>query len=307
MNLSIKQKIRFIIWGSITLASYWLAIIFLFHNHELLLSLTAVFSFFIAFHFFYLEIYKFHWKYFLIALVLGLFITGIIITPQTIAMWIANIWFHIMIALLGYSLYWQTEWKIWFDGLSYFSSGWYLFTMALALVYSTIVVNFFSEFPMNCKQLNEESNKVIVAVSSPFKISREKTQEITNWTKTFFSSTFKDLSLGAKNIEISSPSQWNKLVKTLITRKENLITKTLQENEKLNNTICDFTLRTINEKLQSPTIQYPVIILIIFLIYPFLRIIVRILSFIGLFIFELWYLSKLYTKQKETREVERIG
>lgn len=306
MELSTKQKIRFIIWGSITLASYWLAIIFLFHNHELILSLTAVFSFFIAFHFFYLELYKFHWKYFIIAFILWIIITGIIITPQTTAMWIANIVFHAMIGLLWYNLYWQTEWKIWFDWLSYFSSGGYLFTMALALVYSTIIVNFFSEFPMSCQQLNEESNKVIVAVISPFKISREKTQEITNWTKTFFSSTFKDLSVGAKNIEISSPNQWNKLVKTLTTRKENLITKTLQENEKLNNTICDFTLKTINEKLQSPTIQYPVIILIILLIYPFLRIVVWVLSIIGFSLFELWYLSKLYTKQKETREVERI-
>lgn len=306
MNMSIKQKIRFLIRGSLSIASYWLAITFLFHNNDLILSLIAVFVFFISFHFFYIEIYKFHRKYLLIWFILGIIITGIILTPSTTAMWIANIGFHITIGLLTYNLYRQTEWKIWFDWFSYFSSGGYLFTMALALVYSTIIVNFFSEFPMNCEELSEQSNGIIATITKPFKLSREKTQELTTSTKTFFSSTVKDLSINAKSIEISSPNKWNKLVNIITTRKDNLITKTLQENEKLNKTICDYTLKAINEKLQSPTIQYPVIILIILLIYPFLRIIIRILSLIGFAIFELLYITKLYTKQKETREVERI-
>lgn len=304
--MSLKQKIRFLFRGSISLASYGSAIVFLFHDHELILSLTAVFIFFIAFRFFYLELYKFHWKILLIVLMIGVLITGFLLTPQTTAMWIANIGFHFTIWLLWYNLYRQTEGKTFFDWISYFSSGGYLFTMALALVYSTIIVNFFSEFPMSCQELDAESQKAITAISKPFKISREKTEEMTNWAKTFFSSTFRDLSLGAKNIEISSPNQENKLVKTISTRKDTIITKTLQENEKLNNTICDVTLEAINKKLQSPTIEFPVIILILFLIYPFLRIVVWVFSFVGLAIFELLYLLKVYAKQKETREVERI-
>jgi hypothetical protein len=159
--------------------------------------------------------------------------------------------------------------------------------MALALVYSTVIVNFFSQFPMTCEELDQQSDKVIGIITRPFKMSREKTQELTKSTKTIFSSTFKDLSLGAKEIKISSTNKENKVVNMLTTRKENLITKTILENEKLNNTICDYTLNSINEKLQSPTIQYPVIILILFLIYPFLRIVVWIISFIGLAIFEI--------------------
>lgn len=305
--MTTKQKIRFLFRWSITVASYGIAIIFLFHNHELLLSLTAVFAFFIAFHFFYIEIYKYHRKYLLGILCLGLILTWIIMTPQNIAMWIANIGFHATIGILAYTLYQKTEGTIGFDGFSYFSSGGYVFTMALSLVYSTMIVNFFSQFPMNCQELNKESEQVIAMVTKPFKISWEKTQEVTNSTKTFFSSTLQDLGLGAKNIEISSPDKENKLVKTISTRRENLITKTFQENEKLNNTICDITLKTINEKLQSPTIQYPVIFLMLFLMYPFLRIIVRIISFIGLLFFEIGYVSKIYTKQKENREVERLN
>jgi hypothetical protein len=113
--------------------------------------------------------------------------------------------------------------------------------------------------------------------------------------------------LGAKSIEISSSNWWNKLVNTITSRKENLITKTIKENEKLNNTICDYTIKVINEKLQSPTIQYPVIILIILLIYPFLRIIIWLLSLVSLLIFELLYLFKIYRKHKETKDVERIS
>jgi len=305
--MSIKQKIRFIFRGSISLASYWTAIVFLFNTHELLPSLTAVFAFFIAFHFFYIEIYKFKRRYLLASLVLWILITWIIMNPQTMAMWIANIWFHFTIWLLAYNLYRKAEWSIWFDWLSYFSVWWYLFTMVLSLVYSTIIVNFFSEFPMSCEQLNQKSENVITTILKPFKISREKTQEITNSTKTFFSSTFNDISIKTKDIEITSKNDENKLVNKLTTRKENLITKTIQENEKLNNTICDYTLNLINEKLQSPTIQYPVIALILLLIYPFLRIVVFALSFVWLALFELLYICKLYTKHKETREVERIG
>lgn len=305
MNISTKQKIRFFIRWSIVLSSYGVAITFLFHNHELILSLIAIFIFFISFHFFYIEIYKFKWRYLLIALIVWITITGIIMTPQTTTMWIANIWFHTMIALLVNNLYRQTEWSTWFDWFSYFSVGWYLFTMALSLVYSTVVVNFFSEFPMTCQELSDQSTKIIETVSKPFKISRNKTQEITTSTKTILTSTFWDLFEASKDIEISGPKE-NNIINKIKNRKNTLITQTLQENEKLNNTICDYTLKTINEKLQSPTIQYPVIILILFLIYPFLRIIVRIISFIGLAIFELLYLSKIYTKHKETKEVERI-
>ena len=136
-------------------------------------------------------------------------------TPQTIAMWIANIGFHATIGLLAYTLYQQTEGKIGFDGLSYFSSGGYLFTMALSLVYSTIIVNYFSQFPMSCEELNEESDKVIAVIAKPFKMSREKTQEVTESAKTVFSSTFKDISTKAEDINISSNNKENKLVKKL--------------------------------------------------------------------------------------------
>ncbi len=306
MNISTKQKIRFFIRWSIALSSYGVAITFLFHNHELILSLISTFIFFISFHFFYIEIYKFKWRYLLIALILWITITGVIMTPQTTTMRIANIWFHAMIGLLVNNLYRQTEWSTWFDGFSYFSVGWYLFTMALSLVYSTVIVNFFSQFPMNCQELSNQSDKIIATITKPFKVSREKTQEITEKTKSVLWSTFWDLFEASKDIEISTKKEDSIINKTKL-RKDKVITQTIVENEKLNNTICDYTLQIINEKLKSPNIYYPVIILILFLIYPFLRIIVWIISFLWLLLFELLYLSKLYTKHKETKEVERIG
>lgn len=306
MNLN-KQKIRAIFRWIITIGSYIFTITFLFHNHEFLLSLSSVFVFFIVYHFFYIEIYKFNWKYILLALIIWTIITGIISNPQTTTMRIANIGFHSMIWILTYTLYQETEGSIWFSWLSYFSAGWYLFTMALALVYSTVIVNFFSKFPMNCEELNQKSNNIISIITKPFKISWEKTQEITESTKNFLFSSFSDLSAWAENIKITSANNENKVVQKITLRKEKLITNTLKENQKLNNTICDFTLKTINEKLKSPTIQYPVIILILFLIYPFLRIIVWIISLIGFLLFEITYLLQIYVKRKEKKEVERIG
>lgn len=305
MSISTKQKIRFIIRWSIALSSYCLTIRFLFHDHELILSLISVFVFFISFHFFYLEVYKFKWQFILISLILWTAISGFIMTPQTIIMRIANIWFHITIGLLAISLNQQTEKSIWFNGFAYFFVWWYLFTMALSLVYSTVIVNFFSEFPIDCKWLSQQSDKIITTITRPFKISREKTQEITESTKTALSSTFWDVFKKNKNIEIFIPKE-NNILNKIKTRKDNFINETIIENERLNNTICDYTLQVINEKLKSPTIQYPVILFILFLIYPFLRIIVWIISIVWLLLFEVLYLFNIYTKHKETKEVDRI-
>jgi hypothetical protein len=159
---------------------------------------------------------------------------------------------------------------------------------------------------MNCEQLNKKYEETIEKITNPFKKSREKTQKISTKSNKIFTSTFNDIFDISNNIKISTTKKDIAFVAKIKTIQENLINKTIKENELLNKTICDYTLNIINEKLKSPTIQYPVILFIVFLIYPFLRIIFFILSFISLVLFEISFLSKIYTTKKENIEVENI-
>jgi hypothetical protein len=373
--MSIKQKIRFLFWGSLSVASYVLSLILLFKNQDLLFSFIPIFVFFISFHFFYLEISKLNQKYVLGSILVWVIATWFLMTDHSIVMRIANIAFHATIWRLSHSLYWETEGTTGFDWFTYFSSGGYLFTMMLSLVYSIFVVYLFSQFPLDCTQLNEKSDKIIEFVAKPLRLSWDKTQQISSWFKSFLSAPTDTISLlfnpeiseilwsdalggsatelwledldtkkilnqlgikdsGSENTVQEADLQnllssliaslWidndkeksakdsvdeknQKLKNAINSLKQNLVTNPIQDNEKLNSTICEVTLNAINERMKSPSIQYSVIFMILLLIYPFLRIILRAMSFVSFFIFEFCYLVGVYTKVKETREVDRIG
>jgi hypothetical protein len=91
------------------------------------------------------------------------------------------------------------------------------------------------------------------------------------------------------------------------TRKDNLITKTLSENKELNQWICEFTLSKLNVQLKNPWFQIGVIVLMVAVVYPFLRIVIFIMSIIWLFLFEIMKWTKLYSIEKVMTEVEKIG
>ncbi len=301
--MTIKQKIRSIIRWIITLWSYILTILFLFKNHELIWSLVSLFIFFISFHFLYLELYKFPKKYFIIACILWIIFTACLNFSLDIVTVVANILFHIGIFILWKSLHHQITGTIKFNSLNYFLTNGYIFTMIISLTYSSIIITWFKKFPMNCEELNEKYNKTIEVFTTPFNKSLETTKEITKKLN-FFSSTFKDISDFWKSFEIKNWKENTLLSKLKFFQKN--VTETIEENRLLNNTICDYTLNVVNQKLQSPKIQYPVILFIIFLIYPFLRVIISIISIIWFIFFKINIRCKIYTKSSEQKTTEII-
>ncbi|HCB52126.1 TPA: hypothetical protein DEP21_06255 [Patescibacteria group bacterium] len=70
--------------------------------------------------------------------------------------------------------------------------------------------------------------------------------------------------------------------------------------------ICDYTLKKINEKLASPEFQFSVIIFMVFLIYPFLRILTQAMSVVAYIVFQILYRCKVYHLEKITKEVDVI-
>jgi energy-coupling factor transporter transmembrane protein EcfT len=70
--------------------------------------------------------------------------------------------------------------------------------------------------------------------------------------------------------------------------------------------ICEFSLKKLNEKLKNPWFQTSVIVLMVAVVYPFLRLAIYIMSIIWLLIFEIFKKAKVYTIQKVTAEIEKI-
>ena len=52
--------------------------------------------------------------------------------------------------------------------------------MMLSLVYSIFIVHSFSEFPLNCEELNKKTDTFIEFAAKPLQLSIEKTQQISS-------------------------------------------------------------------------------------------------------------------------------
>lgn len=305
MNMSKKQKIRFFIFLPLTLVAYFTSIIFLFVNSSFLSAIISIAIFYILFHFLYIELYRFKRYYLAAVLLAGILFSWLLINAKSGTMRITNIAFHAMIGLLINDLHTQTESKIRFNWFSYFISGWYLFTMWVSIVLSAFIVWWFKKLPMDCGFLQWQTDKIVSTITKPFKLGREKTQEISEKTKEFLWLSVEDIVDASEDITVQS-KKGNPLLAKMKSRKDNIINKSITESKKLNNTICDYTVSFINKKLSSPIIQYSAIFLIMILLFPIIRLFVWILSFVALLIFEILYISKVYKKQNETRKVKRI-
>ena len=106
------------------------------------------------------------------------------------------------------------------------------------------------------------------------------------------------------NIESDIKGMWP--LETFKKRKDELITNTMNDNQEINQWICEFTLNKLNEKLKQPNFQISIIILMVIILYPFLRIGIRWGSFIGLIIFILMQKLKIYKIEKTLIEVDKI-
>ncbi len=302
-----KHKIRFSIFLFLSVAFYIGSLFFLFNQLKIFSSIAIMLAFFVSFHFLYLDLYNQPKKYFI-------WIMIILTIGEIPLLWHGNrgmiggiILFNFSIYLLGNSLHSETKWTNKFSGLSYFRVGGYLFTMTLTLAYSLTSLWIYNRFPFDCSQLSEASNGVIDTLTKPLKLWRDEANKIKTDTSNFFKTTFNDAVNIWENINIeSTDSLSTTLVNKIKVRKQDIITKTIEENSKLNMGICDYTLKKINEKLASPEFQFSVIIFMVFLIYPFLRILTQAMSVVAYIVFQILYRCKVYHLEKITKEVDVI-
>ena len=206
------------------------------------------------------------------------------------------------ILYLGNTLEIAANESVSFKAINYFVSWGYIFTFGIAIAYSLFTMSLYNKFPFSCADLSQTSSSLIENISKPFNISRLQNPDN---AKILSETKVKDLLSVGKILNIESDVALAPL-EQFKTRKNDFITKTLTENKELNMGICEFSLKKLNEKLKNPWFQTSVIVLMVAVVYPFLRLAIYIMSIIWLLIFEIFKKAKVYTIQKVTAEIEKI-
>lgn len=88
--------------------------------------------------------------------------------------------------------------------------------------------------------------------------------------------------------------------------KQRLVDQVMQDQDFVNNGICDVLISSIKDRFDKPVFQFSVIVLMYLLLYPIIRLIIFIMEFISLAIIGLLRLTKTYTFITKKEEVEDI-
>ena len=299
--------VRKIIFFLLTTSTYIAGIISLFWYFQIFQSIVWFLIFFIVFHLFFIDIYKYKEKYFLI-------IISSLALIEVIIFWNLNYEIMLSIIVLNAGIYFlvarlktQTHYTTKFDAIGYFSWGSYIFTVGITIAYGLMLLWLYKQFPFNCIELSQASNSVIDFVAKPFKLWREKVDELKNTTKNIFSSSIQDVSKLSKTIEIQSTSTESLLfTDKLKSIKNDIINQAVADNKEINMWVCDYIITKVNEKFNNPKLQIWALIWIFLVTYGFIRIVFRLMIIISRTLFQALYVFWIYKKEKIMVESEMI-
>jgi len=298
-----RKSIRTSFFATLTIATHIRILFEIFFVHNIIGSLIGLLVFFILFHFLYLDIYpKDNKKTFLILISITLIETIMLGFLGNEGMIRGLLVMNSTIIYLWYILETTANESISFKAIDYFVNGSYIFTFGMAIAYSLFTMSLYSNFPFSCTDLSQTSSNLIESISKPFNISRLQNPDN---AKILSETKVKDLLSVGKILNIESDIKIAPL-EQFKTRKNDLITKTLNENKELNLGICEFSLKKLNHQFKNPWFQASVVVLMVAVIYPFLRLAIYVMSIIWLLIFEILKKAKVYTIQKITAEIEKI-
>lgn len=277
---------------------YFMSFYALFQQVHVLSSMAYILAFFIIFHFFYIEIYKYKFRYFICLIAILTAGISVLWGHNNLQIILSIIVMNIGIIMLWYSLNPELKNKIKFDSVSYFLSWWYIFTVWVSIAFWLAIIWFYNKFPFTCQSLDESSDKVIDTVTRPFEIWLEEANKIKITTKEFFGYNVDDVLVLNQEINKKPSIYWN------ITKQ--LVNQIQEENIETTMWICEYLLWKVNEKFDKPEYRISVSLLLFLLLYPFVRIVFRIMSFISYLLFKLCYITKIYEVEKIKTEVDKL-
>jgi len=295
---------KFWTFGAMSLITYVLFFFQLFGNFLVLQSMIYVLSFFIFFHFFYLELRKLPITYILLLMLIVSLIEILFAGIPNIFLIASMLTINIGIVMLANYLQSESDDKNTWSSWAYFNVGGYIFTVFITLSYSFFVLGYYAKFPFTCQDLSNASSRVVTVFTNPVTRSMEKIRTDTN---NFFNIKVKDIATIGSDISLNTEqSTYSKIIQTFNTYKKNLIDQTFKDNSTINLGICDYLLGQMNKIYDNPAFKASVILLMFFLLYGFIRIVFWVMTGIAFVIFKLLYGLKLYRIIKVLKEVEDL-
>jgi len=129
--------------------------------------------------------------------------------------------------------------------------------------------------------------------TKPFKIGLDKVTTIKDQAALFLGFQVKDIVSLEKDLQASTDAGALGWLST------EFVKQVQQENVSTSTGICDYLMGKVNEKFGQPEYRVSVVLLLFLLLYPFIRLVFRVMSFIAFIVFKILYRAKAYAVKKE--------
>ena len=279
---------------------YVMAFYTLFGQVNVLLSMLYFLCFFVVFHFFCIETYRVKFRHFLVGISVFAIIMSIQLGNMDFRTIASILVLHVWIVMLWYYLQDELTNTIKFSSLSYFISGWYIFTVYITVGYGLALIGLYTSFPYTCEWLSASSNQVVDTVSKPFKLWLKEVWNLKDQTKLFFWAQVKDVVQLDKQLSVTPNSG------PLSRVSKGLVKQIQTENVSTSMGICDYLLNKVNMEFGRPEFAASSILLLFLLLYPFVRIVFWVMSLIAFVIFKICYLVGIYKVSLHEEKIEKI-
>lgn len=184
--------------------------------------------------------------------------------------------------------------------MNYFVSGGYIFTVFVTIGYGIALIGLYTSFPFTCEGLSASSNKVVDTITTPFKLWLKEAETLKDQAKLFFWAQVKDAVLLNRHLQ-NTPEPW---LFGLISKQ--LIKQIQAENVSTSMGICDYLLTKVNIVFGKPEFAASLILLLFLLLYPFIRIVFRVMSLIAFVVFKICYFTGIYKILVHNEPIEKI-
>ena len=291
-----KQNIRFLFFSICSLITYILVIWKLFRKEEFLVSWILFCVLFIELIFLSIDIRGVKKR----IMRWGLIILGILsclLVPYPVWQVITSIWLSLI--TIGYLLvflrwYFNNVRKI--NWLTYFTRGWYIFTLLTSITFWFAILWINTKFPFECNQISH-INDNLLKTSWWFSNDSEKKEE--KWM--FQIDLWNDI----------EELEWEDENTTIIKEarnvfKENMVDWFIETKDVINNKVCEAIVSQIDQIYQNPVFQVGAVFWIYLLFYWVIRIFVRVVTIIWYVIFTIVRILWLYKIEKKEWIVEEV-
>lgn len=299
------RKVRFSIALAIVLCSYFTCVYGLFFTNAFLIPVISFLILFIWIYFLAIDIHKYPLTY-LLFLMIGLSIGELLlIETKTWHTYVEILLFNGAIVIFFRLLWYNLRNRIRFSAFSYFTEWGYTVAAILTLFFSVLVLGKYSQLPFNCDDLESFPKNMLQAPV-------DTTTSLRNSTKQRRNSLFisPDTSLKpevpAEPSDLSEPSEPSEIESFFIRTKNYFQSEAMQLQWEISKNSCEFVMDTLKKVQISQGFQIAVIVLLYLLLIGIFKILLRIVSIIGFFLFVALKPFKIYTYKKETIQWEKI-